>query len=253
MSRSHTSSQAVEQLIGAGCSRNAPAELLYEGRDGTVVVGRVRLLELTPRRILADRPVCLESDGTIPIGAPITVHVNLQGTRHQFESVIEDGDQTVQLNSRQTIPGIAMRKPAVVMESQRRAHLRISVVAYDPTSVTMARPHPNLADACAVDASIITGWLVDLSVGGISVLVDRGVLESARLTERFFLTFALPAMEGEFNMLGSVRHCRVVGSSNSLRLGIGFRPWRGPAFRRDQRRISQFVTEHERRLLRRRK
>jgi len=243
----------VEQLIGAGCARNVPAELLYEDRDGTVVAGRVRLLELTSRQILADRPAYLESDGTIPVGAPITVHVTLGGARHQFESLIEEGNRTVQLNSRQTIPGIAMRKPAVVTESQRRAHLRISVVAYDPISVTLARPHPDFADACPADASIITGWLVDLSVGGISVLVDRGVLESARLTEQFFLTFALPAVESEFNMLGSVRHCRVVRSSNSLRLGIGLRPWRGPAFRHDQRRISRFVTEHERRLLRRRK
>lgn len=243
----------MEQLIGAGCARNVPAELLYEDRDGTVVAGRVRLLELTSRQILADRPVYLDSEGTIPLGAPITVHVTLRGARHQFESLIEEGERTVRLNGRQAIPGIALRKPAVVTESQRRAHLRISVVAYDPISVIMARPHPTLADACAVDASIISGWLVDLSVGGLSVLVDRGVLESARLTEPFFLTFALPAMEGEFNMLGSVRHCRVVERSNSSRLGISFRPWRGRAFRRDQRRISRFVTEHERRLLRRRK
>ncbi len=251
MLRAKASSEAVEELIGLGCARNAPAELQYEDEDGTILTGRVRLLGTSEHHILADRPAYLDSDSGIPAGAEITVHVKINGSRYQFPSVIEESARIVRLNARQMVPGIAMRKPAVIMESQRRGHLRISMVAYDPIDVYLVRPHSELPDTCSVDAQVIPGWITDLSVGGVSVLVDRGVLQVADATGRFYLTFVLPGVTDEFNMLGSVRHCRVVPSSDSLRIGLDFRPWIRWQFTRDQQRISRFVTEHERRLLRR--
>ncbi len=252
MPRAKVSSEAVERLIGEGCARNIPAELLYEDPDGSSITGRVRLLEMTKQHILADRPAYPDGDSAIPAGAEITVHLRIGGSRYQFASVIEESSRTVRLNARQVVPGIAMRKPLVITDSQRRAHLRVSMLAYDPINVHLVSAHPDLPDACSVDAQVIYGWMTDLSVGGVSVLVDQDVFDVADPDSRLFLTFALPGVANGFNMLASVRHCRVVPSSNSLRLGIGFCPWLHRRFTRDQDRISRFVTEQERRLLRRR-
>ncbi len=252
MPRAKASSEAVERLIGEGCARTARVALLYEDPDGTIITGRVRLLELTKQHILADRPVYLEGDSAIPTGAAITVLLQIGESRYEFASAIEENNRTVRLNARQVVPGIAMRKPLVITDSQRRAHVRISMAAYDPINVHLVSPCPDLPDACSVDAQVIYGWMADLSVGGVSVLVDQGVLDVADPASRFFLTFALPGVADGFNMLASVRHCRVVPSGDSLRVGLGFCPWLQQRFARDQERISRFVTEHERRLLRRR-
>lgn len=253
MLRAKALSHTVEEIIGEGCARNIPAELQYEDRDGAIITGRVRLLELTERHVLADSPAYLKDDGQIPTGAAITVHVLLNKSRYQFESVIEDADLTVRLNARQTVPGIALCRPADVLDSQRRTNLRITMLGYDPINVDLIRPHPDVPEACSIDARILAGWMVDLSVRGISVLVDHRVLPSARRGQCFFLSFALPSVADEFLMLGSVRHGRIIRASGSLRIGISLRPWRDRMFKHDQRRISLFIAEHERRMLRRRR
>jgi c-di-GMP-binding flagellar brake protein YcgR len=251
--RAKAPSQTVEEIIGEGCARNIPAELQYEDRDGAIITGRVRLLELTKDHVLADSPAYLKDDGRIPTGEAITVHVLLNKSRYQFESVIEDTDQTIRLNARQTVPGIALCRPAEISNSQRRTNLRITMLGYDPINVDLVRPDPNVSDACSTDARIIAAWMIDLSVRGVSVIADRRVLASARRGQRFFMSFALPSVTDEFHMLGSVRHGRIVRASGSLRIGISLRPWRDRMFKHDQRRISQFIAEHERRMLRRRR
>ncbi len=253
MPRTNTSSKTVEALIGAACARNTSAELQYEHRNGGIITAHVRLVSLTQDQVLADKPVCLCDDGAIPTGAPITVHIMLRGYRYQFDSMIEEDNRRVPLNARQTVPGIALRKPDTIVESQRRAYLRVSMVGYDPINVYLAHPHPHIPDTCSIDAKIITGCLLDLSVGGILVLVDQQILRSVKSGERFFTAFALPGDAGEFNLLASVRHSSIVANKQSLRLGLSFHPWRGQEFKYDQRRISRYVAEHQRRMLRRRR
>lgn len=243
----------VEDVIGMACAQNAPAEVHYQSKDGIVIMGRVRLLELTPHHVLADRPLYLDGDRAIPDGAAVTVHVILKRSGHQFASVLEESDRTVRLNARQTVPGIALKRPTKLAESQRRLCLRVSMAGYDPISVHLVRPHAKIPDACAIDAVVSAGWIVDLSVSGAAILLDRRVMARARGKERFFLTFTLPEVEEPFYMLGTVRHSRIVESSDSLRLGLCFRPWRRQSFLRDQKRLSRFIADHERRMLRRRK
>ncbi|UCC29063.1 MAG: PilZ domain-containing protein [Phycisphaerales bacterium] len=230
-----------------------PAEIYYERRHGSIITGRVRLFELTEHQILADRPTYLNNDGSIPCGASVTVHFSLGGSRYQFDSVIEETDRSVSLGGRTEMRGIALSKASGLADSQQRSDLRISMVGYDPITVRLARPHPDLPDACPVDAEILKGRIHDISIGGLAVLVDHRVPDAVHQGDHFFLTFVLPSIAEDFCMLGSVRHTRVVKASVSLRMGLSFHPWCGTRFAHDQRRISQFVVEHERRLLRRRR
>lgn len=253
MQPAYTSTEAADRVVRAGCARNVRAEIHYERRDGSIITGRVRLFELTEHQILADKPTYVKNDGSIPPGASVTVHFSLGGSRYQFDSVIEETDRSVSLSGQMKMRGIALSKPTGLADSQRRACLRVSMVGYDPITVCLARPHPDLPDACLVDAGVLKGWIHDLSVGGLAVLVDHRVPDAVHRGDHFFLTFALPSIAEDFYMLGSVRHSRVVKDSGSLRMGLSFRPWCGTRFAHDQRRISQFVVQHERRLLRRRK
>lgn len=251
--QSRESTEHVDHLIGAACARNAPAEVHFEDATGMVITGRVRLLEMTNGKILTDRPLYLDSGDEIPDGSAVMVQFAVNGSRYQFESRIDCRDRRVRLNARQHIRGIALCKPSVIADSQRRSHLRVSLAGYDPISVTLVKPGDGVPDACAVDARIVAGWVVDVSVGGVCVLVHRDAREEMENGDLLYLSFTLPGVQDEFHLLGMLCHLRTVERSDSVRLGVGFRPWRGPIFRRDQHRISKFVAEHERRMLRRRR
>jgi c-di-GMP-binding flagellar brake protein YcgR len=248
-----TSVGSVEKLITAACERRLPAELRYQDGDGMIIMGRVRLVDHRRDDILADRPQYLDDEGTIPARCPITMHLTLGGSRYQFDTSIVDEDRTIRINDHQTLPGIALRKPSAVRDSQRRTCLRVSLAGYDPISVDLATAHGEFEDACAVDAERASGWIADLSVGGLSLVADRRVLRSARPGGRYFLSFGLPGEDGEFNMLGSVRHIRAIPNGDSVRISTCFCPWNGNSLAREQRRLSRFIAAHERRLLRRRR
>ena len=253
MSKAQSLCVSVDELLEAACDRNVPAELHYESRQGTISIGRARLLAVDEKEILADRPLYVEADSEIPPGAPITVHLLVGGSRVQFTSAISAASRMVRLNARQVVPGIALRKPKSISPSQRRASLRISLANADPINIVLVRPHRDIPDACWIDAEPIRAWLIDLSAGGTSVLADRAVFGRVRRSEPFFLSFALGPDDEEFNMLGIVRQSRIVEASNSLRVGFSFRPWGAGNFVRDQQRISRLVATFERSALRRRK
>jgi c-di-GMP-binding flagellar brake protein YcgR len=179
--------------------------------------------------------------------------MSLNGVRYQFESTIEVASTFVQLNKQQRVLGVALKRPTSVTRSQRRSNLRVSLIGIDPVPAKLVRPHPDIPGACKVDAEVVSGRIVDLSAGGAAVLVDRRSATSIQHNQHYFISFALPGLDEKFCMLGAVRHTRLVKASGSLRIGLAFRSWAGSNFDRDQRTLTQFVTRHERRMLRRRK
>ena len=253
MSESSTTTTAAEGLVQRACARNAAVELRYERVDGTTVRARTRLLSLTSERLLVDAPSYEQTDHRLPVGRPLTVTMMLNGKRYEFVSVIEEQAIKIRLNAERKVRGLALRPPTAVVESQRRAHFRVSVVGKDPIMVTLARCHPRLRDVCELDAQPAQGKLLNISGGGMAALVSRRQMRNIRAGQRFFLVFRLPEEPDEFVMMGTVRHSVLVVASDSLRLGIAFLPWGGSDLRTDLRRVMGFVSDCERSQLRRRK
>lgn len=243
----------VDELVAEACARNIPIELHYIQANGPMIIGRARLLDFDQDHILADRPLCLDQIGTIPAGKKLSIHFALQGKRYQFESMIQETERMVRLNDRQEVRGIALQWPVTLTLSQRREFLRVSMASYDPISVEMLRPDANYPTACPVDAKIYHAWLVDLSVGGTSILLDQHILRNVKYNELFLLSFELPGCKDEFLLYGSVRHSRVIEVSESIRIAMRFQGWNSHQLKNEQRRLSRFIASHERRLLRRKK
>lgn len=244
---------ATDNIIHEACLRNVPAELFFEPRHGVITVARVRLLELTDLELHADTLMYVNSGEQIPIGAPITVHMSVNGSRYQFASAIIDKTITIQLNRHQQVRGIAMKIPVCVTSSQRRNALRISTVRYEPISASLARPCPVVSDACPVCGPVIQGWVVDLAVGGMGIVIEASMARGVKLGDQFFTTFTLPGVEDDFSMLVVVRHTREIERNESVRLGLAFLPWQIRQHRVQEQRLSRFVTTHERLTLKRRK
>ncbi len=248
-----TVGNTLDQLLAEACERNVSVELYFERSEGPAITARARLLELTDEHILADRPACADTSTHIPAGRKITVHAAIRGLRYQFDSVIEDSATWVQLNSKQRVSGIALRKPTQIKRSERRGQFRVSLVGIEPIAVELVRGHPEVLEACVIHSGSSCGRMVNISGGGAAVLVERRYLRAAKRGDRFFLSFKLPGIADEFCLLGNIRHVLNVQASESIRLAFSFQQWGSRRYSQDQRQLTRFVSEQERRLLRMRK
>ncbi len=245
----------TDEVLVTACARNTPAEIHHRTTADAVTVARTRLMGVDEEegQLLAEVPRCASPGSRIPVDAPVSVHFSLDRTRYRFVSAIVDDRRRIRLNEHRTVPGIALRLPDEVERSQRRSALRILTIRYDPILVVLAPPHPEHPEACAVDGPAFRTWMVDLSMGGMGVLVDTHVLPTARTGETFYALFRLPQEQEPFCPRVVVRHVRPARSGDSLRVGLAFQNWRPRALRRDQQRIARFVARHERDMLRRRR
>lgn len=251
MATMRIATEPVEQFLESVCARQAAAELHFERGDGELVIARLRLLAFSDSEVLADRPVYVDGRGKIPTGRPLKVHVAIQGSRYEFESVIESEFRRPPGHTPWTGPGIVLRRPKSVSPSQRRANVRVSVVGCDPIRVISAKPCASGAAACSLDGPVYYGWMIDVSAGGLSMVLDRRSARLVRCGDEFYVTFCLPDVDGDFNLFGTVRHLREVAGGESIRLALAFRNWPGGRLRPDQQRIAHFVAERERLILRR--
>ncbi len=174
-----TATNALDQLLADACERNVSVELYFQRSEGPAITARARLLELTDERILADRPACADPSAHIPAGRKITVHAVIGGLRYQFDSVIENSVTWVQLNSKQRVPGIALRRPTQIRRSERRAHFRVSLVGIEPIVVELVRGHPEVVEACVIHSGRSCGRMVNLSGGGAAVLGECRISTAA--------------------------------------------------------------------------
>ncbi|MCH8147727.1 MAG: PilZ domain-containing protein [Planctomycetes bacterium] len=248
-----TTEQSVDELLAAACDRSVVLRLHYEDSSGAQVIGNTRIRSLNERQILADAISFVDKRERIPVGRPLWAHFKIRGDRHQFQTVIENSRVPVEEPGRDRSYGVALRRPPGLSESQRRAHVRVSVAAGDAIQVFVAPRTTNTPNACAVDAAHPLGRMLNVAAGGMTVLVPIDDLRRSKENDRFFLTFTLPEFGGDFHLLGSLRHTRKVEKSDSLRVSFAFKTWDGSELRNDQRRIERFIVEREREILRRRK
>ena len=208
---------------------------------------------MTPDCLLADA-ISYELAGPhIPCDRPVRITLMLSGKRYEFDTVVLDDAVKIELNRELRVRGIALALPTRVLESQRRAHFRVSVLSDGAVSVILAPAHPQIRGACEVKAKPVRARLVNISAGGMALLIARRELNRVKPSQLFYACFTLPEVDDEFVMLVVVRHARLVASSDSHRVGLAFLPWDGIDLREDLRRVTNYVARRERRQLRRRK
>ena len=177
----------------------------------------------------------------------------LNGNRWQFESTILKLGIAVRLNAHETLMGVSLARPKQVEPSQRRDDYRISLAGFEPIELRMVAAHPDIAGACLLDGPKATGRIIDLSAGGMAVLVKRGPIREFKRNELYYLSASLPGLEVPFELLGSVSHARLLHEGLSLRVSFAFADWGLGTLMSDQSRIARFIADCQRNRMRRRK
>ena len=244
---------SVDELLAHARDRNVMLQLHYEDPSGSLVIGKTRIRTLNERQIFADAISFADGNERIPSGQPFWAHFTIRRNRFQFQTLIESERVPITAHGRDRVFGVALQRPTGLSKSQRRAHVRVSVAAGDAIRVFVVRSSAGTPNACVIDAAHAVGRMLNLSAGGMTVLLPSDGIRRSQVNDRFFLTFALPEVEGDFFLFGSLRHTRKVESSDSLRVSFAFKTSDGSVLRLDQKRMEQFIVERERENLRRRK
>lgn len=253
MSTASNTAATEDQRLREACARNQPIELHYRTARDTVIVARTRLLEINDEYLLVETPSYALGSERIPPGRSVEAHLTIDGTRYRFKTALESKPRLAQLNRETTVRAVALRKPRQLENAQRRAHFRINVFEGTPIHATMVAQRSKDCHVCPIDAKVINGVLINLSVGGLCVLVDDAEPSDIKIDRNYYVCLPLPHDDRELLMLAKVRHHALVKKSGSLRVAMAFLPWDGSNLAIDQRNISRFVAIFQRAALKRTK
>lgn len=238
-------------ILTEACLRNAAAELHFDGEEGTRVTARVRLLRLEPELVLIDRPQSMGEPVVFKLGQPVQVHFPLGGTRYAFRTQVVRCHCPVKLNATQRVAGIALAMPSEVLEQQRRSDFRLSLAGCEAIQAELHLGSPDGGGSAPIDALRFSARMINISAGGLSLLVDLRAARQWTLNSTFFISFSLPEIEGEFRMLVELRHERRIHERKSVVAGFRFLPWDLVPLKASVRQIMKFTAAQQRRRLKR--
>ena len=248
-----TCNQAAVEIVAEACARNIPAELRVQQPDGGPLTAWARMLGCENEVIQLDQPQTAARNIALAPGQRVTVFLHVKGKRYRFCSVVVEPRIRIRLNERMVVAGFALEWPLELVEAQRRDDFRVSVAGTRDIPVcfhgmTVPAPGP-----VPLDVPRFQGRIVDVSAGGIAVLISRTELRSVRLGELFYSEFFLPEDDQPFTPVCQASHASLVRTDTARLVGMQFMPWIGCDAKQMNQRTRRFVVAEQRRQLRRRR
>lgn len=243
-------SSDVHDAIDRACARNAPAELHYSANNETHIA-RIRLIKIEGNEIYADAPLSSDSKTALSKHQPVIIHTMIDNTRYAFQTRVERVFTMVDLNAKKRIRAITFAIPRQIKQQQRREYYRVSVAGHDDIRIDFCPTLPDRSDCCSIDAKHFSGRLVNISTGGLLVIVPVSQHRGFRFGERFFVEFELPDIEDPFQLSVEMRHFRKVHENTDTLVGLKFKTDVNWPVRPLVQQITRFIANEERRQLRR--
>ena len=248
-----TCNQAVVEIVDRACARNTAAELHIQQPDGILLTAWARMLGYQNELVRLDQPQADSGRIALSPGQPVTVFLHVDGRRYRFHSAVVEPRVRIRLNERMVVAGITLEWPSELIEAQRREDFRVSIggtrdlpVRFHGLTVPAPGPVP-------LDVPRFRGRIIDVSAGGMAVLIARTEIRNVRLGELFYSEFSLPQDDQPFTPVCQARHASLVRTDTARLVGMQFMPWIGCEAKQISQRIRRFVVAEQRRQLRRRR
>jgi len=235
-------------VLRDACRRNTPVELHFEHTLAKRMTARVRMLTMDAECLYTDVP-----HGALRLHAdlPLTGYFLLAGTRYSFNARVVRAPCWVPGATGKVVAGMALTLPEEIHERQRRADFRLPLVGKERIFALLHEGCPELGGFAPSDARHFPAWLVNISAGGLGVVVEATERSHWPQDDLYFATFRLPETDGEFYMMTAVRHSRAIRDGRANAVGLEFAPWSIVPLAAQQRRITRFIAEEQRKSLRR--
>ena len=239
------------KLLEEACDRNLPVELHHRRQNDDLTVARSRILAADDDYLYIDRPQCIGGSVEFVPGQKLEAYISYCDMLYMFKTEVISPACLVRLNKQKRVNGMSLSRPGRVKPGQRRAHFRVSLACSEPVHVRLHAASYVDPEICPLDARRVHGMLVDVSLGGASVLINGVGYSTFNVGDLFFMSFTLPEDEREFMYLVRVRQTRPIPDGTACRLGIQFENWPTERdLRLQQQLLQQFITQMQRAGLR---
>ncbi len=235
------------QLVQTTEKRNGVMELRADPAHHDLppeqrVSHRVRLIQVRPDGWIVERPFSLKGEGTISPGMRLCGMLGVGAARWGFETEALEAIRH-QLNAQASVPALRLAPPMNVRSAQRRAFFRVPMLAAEPARATV---WPLLDIRSAVQAeranlfehkaegsgqampvrspdlgSPMDGRILDLSAGGLAVLVGTERQQEIEPHECFWIEMNLPGLGLPLRAVGRKVRC-ASETPESLTLAMAF-------------------------------
>lgn len=242
-------------LIREACARNLAADIQFTDADHRMHAARCRMLVATADEIFLDEPHAIGDELSLRVGTAITAYFMLNDVRYAFETTVTRRHVPIMLNRRRRVVGIVVRAPQQVVQSQRRSDFRVTMLYRTPLAARVHVATPG-TDTTPLDARVLDGMIVNMSAGGLALVVPAAEGRGISVGDELFVSFVVPAEDEEpdehYEFRAQVRQVRPISEGISLRFGLQFLPWPEARFlQRMQDRLRRLLSRAEREKLRR--
>ncbi len=227
-----TSPSRIERLLELGCAYNAPLSIQAESGD-ELYRYKSRLLDIRrtgdSKSLIIDQP---SSDGPAVALKPNTemlLFFAVDRSRFAFLSVIL-GKTDFALGARRRISAVEISYPNALQSGQRRAYFRVPVPLRNPIHVECTVigdvqrqvPEPEGDAAGALPSPRLGGRTINISVGGMFILIEEGAEHLADVGTRLALQFSLARNETPLRLNAIIRRIVRKSAAEQLKVGIEF-------------------------------
>lgn len=231
-----------DETIDRAIERNVPCEMQIRRSSGELFVVKSRLLGRGEHGIEIDWPTSIGQDVPIHEGLKVEVFFSIENVRWSFRSRIADLKRHIELNDEHTIIGVVLTTPPKLVNGQRRNDHRVGLGGQDVRVMVHAGDPESEYAAAPIDGPVRECRLVDLSIGGLSLLVPGEWIGITGINRPFFVTIPM-GKGGSMTLLAEVRQRRRLNRSSDLRIGMKFRSWP------DRREFQQLQQDIQRELV----
>jgi hypothetical protein len=234
------------------CTRQELAELRWDG-PGEGAVLRIRFQAVKGDDLHVQLSPSMDATRAPAVGHSVTVSLSLDGQRCRFSTRVRKVLTTIGPGGRPRTATLVLLLPEVIHRQQRRAAFRIPLGTQGNIEVTVCPAAADEWDCCAIGARPMKGPIVNLSTGGLGVVLRMERIGELRVAQKVFVDFVLPEVNQEFVLRAEVRSVRAVRQGGGVLVGVRFLFGLSCPLESLVETITQFVTREERRRLRRKR
>jgi len=219
----------IERLLELACAYNVPLVISTESKGETYQY-KSRMLDIrrkpSANTLIIDHPVTSGPAIALKPDTLISVFFALERDRYLFESSV-CGKTSFALSSRKEISVLEITYPNMLSSGDRRSYYRVPAPATKPISVDCGLVS-GTADWYIQEPGSwnfpshvqLQGHIIDISVGGMLLMVEQSDVRIPAVGTRLGLRFSLAPDETPVTLKGVVK--RIEQKATDRRIGIQF-------------------------------